>query len=218
MCTRRENLRVPMTMPLVPAGTSSESFFTSSPARPKIACSSFSSGVSSVLLLGLTLPTRMSPGPTRAPTRMMPLSSRLRSMRSETLGMSRVNSSRPSLVSRTSTSNESMCTLVNASSLTRRSEMTMASSKLYPSKVLKAISALCPMASSPCIVDAPSAMTWPLATFWPGLTMGFWFWQVRSLRPTNLRSTYSSALSMMIRCESTKVTVPARLALISMPE
>jgi hypothetical protein len=48
------------------SGTSSESFFTSSPARPKIACSSFSSGVSSLLLFGATLPTRMSPGPTRA--------------------------------------------------------------------------------------------------------------------------------------------------------
>ena len=34
--------------PSTPEGTSSESFFTSSPARPKIACSSFSSGVSSV--------------------------------------------------------------------------------------------------------------------------------------------------------------------------
>ena len=59
---RRENFCVSMTMPSTPEGTSSESFFTSSPARPKIACSSFSSGVSSVLLLGETLPTRMSPG------------------------------------------------------------------------------------------------------------------------------------------------------------
>ena len=52
-----------MTTPSSPAGSSRESFFTSSPARPKIACSSFSSGVSSLLLFGETLPTRMSPGP-----------------------------------------------------------------------------------------------------------------------------------------------------------
>jgi hypothetical protein len=46
--------------------------------------------------------------PTRVPTRTMPLSSRLRSIFSLTFGMSRVNSSRPSLVSRISTSNSSM--------------------------------------------------------------------------------------------------------------
>ena len=78
MCMRRLNRWAPMTTPSSPAGISSESFFTSSPARPKIACSSFSSGVSSLLLFGATLPTRMSPGPTRVPTRTMPCSSRLR--------------------------------------------------------------------------------------------------------------------------------------------
>ena len=61
---RRENFCVSMTMPSTPEGTSSESFFTSSPARPKMACSSFSSGVSSVFDFGETLPTRMSPGRT----------------------------------------------------------------------------------------------------------------------------------------------------------
>ena len=105
---RRENFCVSITMPSIPEGTSSESFLTSSPARPKIACSSFSSGVSSVLLLGLTLPTRMSPGLTYVPTCTIPVSSRLRSAFSETLGMSRVNSSRPSFVSRISTSKSSM--------------------------------------------------------------------------------------------------------------
>ena len=59
---RRLNRWVLITIPSTPEGTSSESFLTSSPARPKIACSSFSSGVSSLLLLGATLPTRMSPG------------------------------------------------------------------------------------------------------------------------------------------------------------
>ncbi len=61
---RRENFCVSITIPSTPEGTSSESFFTSSPARPKIACSSFSSGVSSVFDFGETLPTRMSPGRT----------------------------------------------------------------------------------------------------------------------------------------------------------
>ena len=146
-CIRRLNFFAPITMPCVPAGTSSESFFTSSPARPKIACSSFSSGVSSVLAFGETLPTRMSPGPTRAPMRMIPFSSRLRSIFSETFGMSRVNSSRPSFVSRISTSYESMWMLVKVSSFTSFSLMTIASSKLYPSKVLNATSAFLPMAS-----------------------------------------------------------------------
>ena len=129
-CMRRLKRFAPMTTPSVPAGTSSESFFTSSPARPKIACSSFSSGLSSDFDFGLTLPTRMSPGPTRAPTRITPNSSRLRSIFSETFGMSAVNSSRPSFVSRISTSKLSMWIEVNVSSRTRRSLMTMASSKL----------------------------------------------------------------------------------------
>ena len=77
-CARRLNRCVSMTMPSTPDGTSSESFFTSSPARPKIACSSFSSGVSSLFDLGETLPTRMSPGLTKVPMRTMPFSSRLR--------------------------------------------------------------------------------------------------------------------------------------------
>src|ERR1700748_1371124 len=55
MCIRRLKRWAPMTTPSVPAGTSSESFFTSSPARPKIACSSFSSGESSVFTFGATV-------------------------------------------------------------------------------------------------------------------------------------------------------------------
>jgi hypothetical protein len=53
--TLRENFSAAITMPSTPVGTSSEAFFTSSPARPKIACSSFSSGVSSLLLFGRDL-------------------------------------------------------------------------------------------------------------------------------------------------------------------
>ena len=59
---RRLNRWVLITIPSTPEGTSSESFLTSSPARPKIAWSSFSSGVSSLFDFGATLPTRMSPG------------------------------------------------------------------------------------------------------------------------------------------------------------
>ena len=74
------------------------------------------------------------------------------------------------------------------------------------------------MASSPILVEAPSAMISPALTFCPGLTTGRWFWQVRSLRPANLRSSYSSALSMMMRWLSTNVTMPPRAAFTIMPE
>ena len=74
---------------------------TSPAFSPKMARSRLSSGDSSVSPLGVTLPTRMSPGLTRAPMRMMPSSSRFLSASSPTLGISRVISSRPRLVSRT---------------------------------------------------------------------------------------------------------------------
>jgi hypothetical protein len=48
-------------------GTRSEVSFTSEAFSPKIARSSFSSGVSWVSPLGVTLPTRMSPAFTSAP-------------------------------------------------------------------------------------------------------------------------------------------------------
>ena len=70
---------------------------------------------------------------------------------------------------------------------TSSSLMMMASSKLKPSQAMKATSTLRPRASSPWYVAAPSAMTWPFSTLSPTLTIGFWFWQVRWLRPTNLR-------------------------------
>jgi hypothetical protein len=67
-------------------------------------------------------------------------------------------------------------------------------------------------------VAAPSAMICPgLDLLALGTTIGFWFWQVRSLRPTNLRSSYSSELSMMMPLESAKVTVPAFFAFTTMP-
>ena len=69
----RENIRTLMTLPVSPWGTLSEVSRTSRAFSPKIRGSSRSSGVSSVSPFGVTLPTRMSPGPTSAPMRMIPL-------------------------------------------------------------------------------------------------------------------------------------------------
>ncbi len=96
------------TTPSMPGGHLSEASRTSPAFSPKIARRSFSSGVSCVSPFGVTLPTRMSPGLTVAPMRMMPLSSRSRRACSDTLGMSLVISSAPSFVSRASISNSSM--------------------------------------------------------------------------------------------------------------
>ena len=56
-----------MTVPLVPWSTRSDVSFTSEAFSPKIARSSFSSGVSVVSPLGVTLPTSTSPALTSAP-------------------------------------------------------------------------------------------------------------------------------------------------------
>ncbi len=58
----REKIRTPTTMPSMPGGHVSDASFTSPAFSPKIARSSFSSGVSCVSPFGVTLPTRMSPG------------------------------------------------------------------------------------------------------------------------------------------------------------
>ena len=58
----REKIRTPTTMPSMPGGQVSDASFTSPAFSPKIARSSFSSGVSWVSPFGVTLPTRMSPG------------------------------------------------------------------------------------------------------------------------------------------------------------
>ena len=57
----RVNTRTSITVPSMPGGTRSEVSFTSDAFSPKIARSSFSSGVSWVSPFGVTLPTRMSP-------------------------------------------------------------------------------------------------------------------------------------------------------------
>ena len=104
-------------MPLSPWGTFREVSRTSLAFSPKMARSRRSSAVRSVSPLGVTLPTRMSPAWTSAPTRIMPRSSRSFRASSPTLGMSRVISSGPSLVSRASVSYSSMWMEVKTSSL-----------------------------------------------------------------------------------------------------
>ena len=96
-----------ITVPSIEGGTFNEASFTSPALSPKIARSNFSSGVGSVSPFGVILPIRISPSLTRAPTRIIPLSSRSLVASSLTLGISGVNSSSPNLVSRTSNSNSS---------------------------------------------------------------------------------------------------------------
>ncbi len=126
----RDETLTSMTIPYVPLGTRSEVSRTSAAFSPKIARSRRSSGASSVSVFGVILPTRMSPGLTSAPTRITPSCLRFLSASSLTFGMSRVISSGPSFVSRAPHSNSSMWMDVYTSSFTRRSLITIASSKL----------------------------------------------------------------------------------------
>ncbi len=100
------------TIPCSPCGMRNDVSLTSRDFSPKIARKSRSSGVSSFSPLGVILPTKMSFGPTSAPMRIIPSSSKLRMASSPTFGISRVISSEPNLVSRASTSYFSICTLV----------------------------------------------------------------------------------------------------------
>ena len=126
----RVNTCTSMTVPFMPAGTRSEVSFTSDAFSPKMARSSFSSGVSCASPFGVTLPTRMSPAATVAPMNTIPDSSSFDSALSLTFGMSDVISSIPSLVSRATHTSSSMWMVVKRSSWTTRSEMRMESSKL----------------------------------------------------------------------------------------
>ena len=104
----RVNTCTSMTVPFMPDGTRSDVSFTSEAFSPKMARSSFSSGVSWVSPFGVTLPTRMSPAATVAPTNTIPDSSSFPSALSLTFGMSEVISSTPSLVSRATHTSSSM--------------------------------------------------------------------------------------------------------------
>ena len=64
---RRLNTRTSTTVPSTPGGTLSEVSRTSAAFSPKMARSSFSSGVIGLSPFGVTLPTRMSPAFTSAP-------------------------------------------------------------------------------------------------------------------------------------------------------
>ena len=186
--SRRLNTLVSMTTPSIPGGALREASRTSPAFSPKIARSSRSSGVRSVSPLGVTFPTRMSPAFTWAPMRMMPSSSRFLTASSLTFGISRVISSAPRFVSRTCSSNSSMWIEVKRSSLIRRSETRMASSKLYPPHGMKATSTLAPSASSPFLVAAPSARSCPRFTRSPSETSGRWLMQVSWLLRLNFVS------------------------------
>ena len=108
----REKTLASITTPSAPGGTRREVSFTSPAFSPKMARNNFSSGESWVSPLGVTLPTRISPDLISAPMRITPDSSRLRNASSLTLGISRVISSLPSLVSRATVSNTSICSEV----------------------------------------------------------------------------------------------------------
>ena len=103
-CSSRLKILTSTTLPRSPCGRRREESFTSRAFSPKIARSSFSSGVNSVSPLGVILPTKISPEITSAPIRTIPSSSKSFRASSPTFGMSRVISSGPSLVSRASIS------------------------------------------------------------------------------------------------------------------
>ena len=124
----RERILTSITVPFSPCGIRREVSLTSLAFSPKIARSSLSSAVSSVSPLGAILPTKISFGPTSAPTTTIPFSSRFAKSSSETLGISRVVSSGPSLVSTTDVSYSSMCIEVKTSSLNSLSDITIESS------------------------------------------------------------------------------------------
>src|SRR5690606_27061436 len=155
----RENSFVSITTPFNDGEAFRDASFTSPALSPKIARSNFSSGDGSDSPLGVILPIKISPPFTSAPTRMMPFSSRSLVASSDTFGISEVNSSSPRFVSRTSNSNSSICKEVNKSCDTTRSEITIASSKLYPCQGMNATFKLRPNATSPFSVAYPSHNT-----------------------------------------------------------
>ena len=92
----------------MPWSTRSEVSFTSEAFSPKIARSSFSSGVSVVSPFGVTLPTSASPGLHFGADVDDAGLVQAASCCSDRFGMSRVISSAPSLVSRAITTSSSM--------------------------------------------------------------------------------------------------------------
>jgi len=101
---------------------------TSLAFSPNIALKSFSSAGGSVSPLGAVLPTKISPASTSAPTTITPFASRFLIASSDTLGISLVISSSPSLVALASISYSSMWIEVNTSSFLNLSDIKIASS------------------------------------------------------------------------------------------
>ena len=168
----RENSFFSITTPRNDGEAFKEASLTSPALSPKMARSSFSSGVGSDSPFGVILPIRISPGFTSAPIRIIPYSSRSFVASSETLGISLVNSSAPNFVSLTSREYSSICIEVKISSRTTFSEITIASSKLYPFHGIKATLRFLPNANSPPSVAYPSQSTCPFLTLSPFLTIG----------------------------------------------
>ncbi len=92
-----------MTVPLISGGHLTEVSLVVSTAFAKIDLSNLSSGVSGTSPTGVSLPTIISPGFTKAPTLIIPSSSKFARSSGATPGTSRVTSSGPYFVSLTST-------------------------------------------------------------------------------------------------------------------
>ena len=86
-------------VPASPCGTLKDVSLTSLAFSPNIARNNLSSAVNSVSPFGVTFPTKISPGLTSAPIRIIPFSSRSFNTSSPTFGMSLVISSGPNFVS-----------------------------------------------------------------------------------------------------------------------
>ena len=217
-----------ITIPLRDGGALRDASLTSPALSPKIALSSFSSGVGSDSPFGVILPIKISPGFTSAPTLIIPFSSSSLVASSLTFGISSVSSSVPNLVSLTSIEYSSIWIEVNTSSLTTLSEITIASSKLYPFHGMKATLRFLPRANSPFWVAYPSHKTCPFSTLSPFLTIGFklthvpWFVFLNLIRlyvcfGSSNESNFSSDVKLwliIILSASTYSTVPPLLALI----
>ena len=167
------NTLTSITTPVLPDGSLRDESLTSVAFSPKIDLNSFSSGLDDVSLFGVTLPTKISPGFTSAPTYTIPDSSRFLKLSSLTLGMSLVISSAPNFVSLAIDSYSSMWTEVNTSSVTHLSDIKIESSKLYPCQGINATVTFLPKANSPSLVAGPSAIMSPFLILSPTFTKGF---------------------------------------------
>src|SRR2546422_6154750 len=96
------------------------------------------------------------------------------------------------------------------SSFTRRSDRTIASSKLCPYQGMNATSTFAPSASSPRSVPAPSATICPAFTFWSTCTSGRWLmavsWLVRQRSEEHTSNSSHGYISYAVFCLKKKKT------------